>query len=193
MTNFRDSSRRGLAICLGIVAALGALYGIALLASADSGSMTPSSILLGGLGFILLVLSLLSARLRHQAMDGAKTRPVQLRLLPLPSLGSLKNPKNKGSQSEEGRVCAESCVCIRGTNHSLLDIFQGVARRIERSKEKAMNRRTTFSFRIDRSFNFCVCGAIYETGRRTAGFPAEPAAKVRRRLRPGSKHARDGP
>lgn len=59
MANFRGSSRRGLAVCLGIAATLGALYGIALLASAGSGSMTPSSILLGGLGFILLVLSLL--------------------------------------------------------------------------------------------------------------------------------------
>lgn len=59
MANFHGSPRRGLAVCLGIVAALGVLYGFALLASAVSGTITPSSILLGGLGLILLILSLL--------------------------------------------------------------------------------------------------------------------------------------
>jgi hypothetical protein len=59
MADFRGTSHRAVAVCLGIGGALGALYGFALLASAVSGIITPSSILLGGLGFILLVLSLL--------------------------------------------------------------------------------------------------------------------------------------
>jgi len=59
MADFRGSFRRVLAVCLGIVAALGALYGVALLATAVAGNSSPSSTLLGGFGFILLVLSLL--------------------------------------------------------------------------------------------------------------------------------------
>jgi len=59
MANFRGSFRRFLAVCLGIVAALGALYALALLVTAATGSSSPSSILLGGLGFVLLILSLL--------------------------------------------------------------------------------------------------------------------------------------
>ena len=38
---------------------MGALFALALLATAITGKGTPSSILLGGLGFILLVLSVL--------------------------------------------------------------------------------------------------------------------------------------
>jgi hypothetical protein len=59
MANLRGSSHRVLAVCLMIGAALGALYGLALLATAFAGSIGPSGILIGGFGFILLVLSLL--------------------------------------------------------------------------------------------------------------------------------------
>jgi hypothetical protein len=58
MANFRESLRRSLAGCLAIGGALGALYGVALMATAVIGNSTPSSILLGGFGFMLLVLSL---------------------------------------------------------------------------------------------------------------------------------------
>lgn len=47
-----------LAGCLAIGGALGALYGVALMATAVTGSSSPSSILLAGFGFMLLVLSL---------------------------------------------------------------------------------------------------------------------------------------
>jgi hypothetical protein len=42
-----------------IIAALGGVFALALLATALRGTSTPSSILLGGLGFILLVISVL--------------------------------------------------------------------------------------------------------------------------------------
>jgi hypothetical protein len=58
MANFRGSLRRILAACLAIAGALGALYGVALMATAVTGVSSPSSILLGGFGFMLLVLSL---------------------------------------------------------------------------------------------------------------------------------------
>jgi hypothetical protein len=59
MAYFRDRLRRCLSVCLTIGAAVGALFGSALLVTALTGSSTPSSILLGGFGFILLVLSVL--------------------------------------------------------------------------------------------------------------------------------------
>jgi len=59
MADFRSGLRRALAVCLAIGAALGALYGLALLATAVNGSNSPSSILLGGFGIILLILSVL--------------------------------------------------------------------------------------------------------------------------------------
>jgi hypothetical protein len=59
MANFRGSFGRVLAVLLGIVAALGALYGLPLMVTAVTGSRSPGSILLGGLGLVLLVLSLL--------------------------------------------------------------------------------------------------------------------------------------
>jgi hypothetical protein len=59
LADHRGTSRRILAVCLGITGALGASYGLALLVTAASGSRSPSGILLGGFGFILLVLSLL--------------------------------------------------------------------------------------------------------------------------------------
>ncbi len=57
MSYFRGNLRRGVAICLTIGAALFALFGLALIATAISGSGTPSSILLGGSGFILLIVA----------------------------------------------------------------------------------------------------------------------------------------
>lgn len=59
MANLSGSFRRALAIFVAIVAALGGLFGLELLATALSGTDTPSSILLGGFGFVLLVLSVL--------------------------------------------------------------------------------------------------------------------------------------
>jgi hypothetical protein len=59
MADLHGTSHRILAVCLGIVGVLGAFYGLALLATAVTGSASPSSILLGGFGFILVVLSLL--------------------------------------------------------------------------------------------------------------------------------------
>jgi hypothetical protein len=58
MANFRGSFRRILAAFVAIGGALGALYGVALMATAVTGNSSPSSILLGGFGFMLLVLSL---------------------------------------------------------------------------------------------------------------------------------------
>lgn len=58
MANSRGSFRRILAAFLAIGGALGALYGVALMATAVTGNSSPSSILLGGFGFMLLVLSL---------------------------------------------------------------------------------------------------------------------------------------
>jgi hypothetical protein len=58
MANFRGSFRRILAAFLAIGGALGALYSVALMATAVTGNSSPSSILLGGFGFMLLVLSL---------------------------------------------------------------------------------------------------------------------------------------
>lgn len=59
MASFRGSFRRFLAVWLGLVAVLGVLYGIALMVASVTGSSSPGSILLGGLGFILVILSLL--------------------------------------------------------------------------------------------------------------------------------------
>jgi uncharacterized membrane protein YidH (DUF202 family) len=59
MTNFRDSLRQGLLACLAIGAAIVALFSLALLATAVTGSSTPGSVLLVGFGFILLILSVL--------------------------------------------------------------------------------------------------------------------------------------
>ncbi len=58
MANFCGSFRRIVAAFLAIGGALGALYGVALIATAVTGNSSPSSILLGGFGFMLLVLSL---------------------------------------------------------------------------------------------------------------------------------------
>jgi hypothetical protein len=57
MADFRASLRRALAVCLAIGAALSGLYSLALLVTALKGTSSPSSILLGGFGFILLILS----------------------------------------------------------------------------------------------------------------------------------------
>jgi hypothetical protein len=57
MAYFRERFRRGLAVCLAIGAVFGALFGFALLVTAVTGNTTPSSILLGGFGFILLIVS----------------------------------------------------------------------------------------------------------------------------------------
>jgi hypothetical protein len=59
MAYFRRGIDRGLAVCLMIIAALGGEFALALLTTALSGNSTPSSILLGGLGFIFLVISVL--------------------------------------------------------------------------------------------------------------------------------------
>ena len=59
MAYFRSSLHRGFAVCLAVGAAFGALFGLALLATAVTGNSAPSSILLGGFGFILLALSVL--------------------------------------------------------------------------------------------------------------------------------------
>lgn len=59
MADLRSSLRRALAVCLAIGAACGALFGLALLVTAATGHDTPSSFLLGGFGFILLVFSAL--------------------------------------------------------------------------------------------------------------------------------------
>lgn len=59
MAHIRGGFRRCLAVCLAIVATLGGLFGLALLDTAVTGDSTPSSILLGGIGFILVLLSAL--------------------------------------------------------------------------------------------------------------------------------------
>jgi hypothetical protein len=59
LTDFRGSLHRVLAVCLAIAGGMGALYGLALLATALTGNSSPSSILLGGFGFILMILSVL--------------------------------------------------------------------------------------------------------------------------------------
>ena len=88
MANFRGSFRRILAAFLAIGGALGALYGVALMATAVTGNSSPSSILLGGFGFMLLVLSLVRSCFRYQAMEDGPARPGELkngtrRILPL--------------------------------------------------------------------------------------------------------------
>jgi hypothetical protein len=60
MAQFRGNFRRCLAVGVAIVSALGAVFGIALMVSAVNGSGTPSSILLGGFGFIITLLSALA-------------------------------------------------------------------------------------------------------------------------------------
>ena len=72
MAYLRDSFRRGLAVCLAIGGALGALFALALLATAITGKGTPSSILLGGVGFILLVLSVLAVVFAFRQWTPAK-------------------------------------------------------------------------------------------------------------------------
>jgi hypothetical protein len=57
MANVGAGLRQALAICLIVGAAIGALSGLALLAAAVTGRDTPSSFLLGGFGFMLLVLA----------------------------------------------------------------------------------------------------------------------------------------
>jgi hypothetical protein len=59
MAYFRDPFHRGLAVCLLILAAFGGVFALALLATAAAGNSPPSSILLAGFGFILLVFSAL--------------------------------------------------------------------------------------------------------------------------------------
>ena len=59
MADFRGSFHRIRVTCLAIGGALGALYGLALLATAVTGNNSPSSFLLGGFGFLLLIFSVL--------------------------------------------------------------------------------------------------------------------------------------
>jgi predicted membrane metal-binding protein len=59
MAYFRGRLQRALVVCLVIFASFGALFALALLATAVMGNLTPSSILLAGFGFILLALSVL--------------------------------------------------------------------------------------------------------------------------------------
>jgi hypothetical protein len=59
MADFRIAFRRGVAACLTIGGALTGVFSIALLATALTGGNTPSSVLLVGLGIILLILSAL--------------------------------------------------------------------------------------------------------------------------------------
>lgn len=75
MAEIQESLRRCLAVCVAIGAALGALFGLALLVTAVAGSGTPSSILLGGLGFMLLLLSVLA--LAHAIGRLTQARPSQ--------------------------------------------------------------------------------------------------------------------
>jgi hypothetical protein len=57
MANVRAGLRRALAICFFAGAAIGALSGLALLVAAVTGRDTPSSFILGGIGFLLLLLA----------------------------------------------------------------------------------------------------------------------------------------
>jgi hypothetical protein len=59
MTRFSAGLRRTLSVFLAIAAVCGALFGLALLASALTGRDTPSSFLLGGFGFVLFISSAL--------------------------------------------------------------------------------------------------------------------------------------
>jgi hypothetical protein len=59
MTDFRGGLHRVLAVCRAIAGGMGVFYGLALLATALTGNSSPSSILLGGFGFILMILSAL--------------------------------------------------------------------------------------------------------------------------------------
>src|ERR1700739_2154071 len=49
--------RRGLTVCLAMGSVLGALFGLALMAASVTGESVPSSILMGGCGFIFLAIS----------------------------------------------------------------------------------------------------------------------------------------
>jgi len=60
MPDFQAIFRRGLTIFLAIGGAFGAIFSLTLLATAIAGSSTPSSVLLVGFGFILLILSVLA-------------------------------------------------------------------------------------------------------------------------------------
>lgn len=57
MANVSAGFRRALAISLVVGAAIGALLGLAFVVTAVTGRDTPSSFLLGGFGFMLLVLA----------------------------------------------------------------------------------------------------------------------------------------
>lgn len=59
MADFRGNLHRVFAVCLAITGALGALYALSLVATAVTGNSSPSGILLGVFGFILLILSVL--------------------------------------------------------------------------------------------------------------------------------------
>jgi hypothetical protein len=66
--------RRSVAICLTIGGALAAMFSLALLASAVTGSNTPGSVLLVGFGIILLILSLLILVFAIREWTRAKAR-----------------------------------------------------------------------------------------------------------------------
>lgn len=57
MTYFGGNLRRGLTVCIAIGAALGALFGLTLMAASLTGISFQSGILIGGCGFILLAIS----------------------------------------------------------------------------------------------------------------------------------------
>jgi hypothetical protein len=59
MSDFIVVVRRSVAVCLTIAGALAALFSLALLGNAITGSNTPSSVLLVGFGIILLIPSAL--------------------------------------------------------------------------------------------------------------------------------------
>ena len=57
--SFRKNLSRSFMFCLAIGAGLGGLFGLAMIVSAFFGRNSASDILLGGLGFIILVISVL--------------------------------------------------------------------------------------------------------------------------------------
>ena len=59
MAYFRGPIHHGLVVCLLIFAVFGGVFALAMLAAAAAGNSPPSSILLAGFGFILLVFSVL--------------------------------------------------------------------------------------------------------------------------------------
>jgi hypothetical protein len=74
MADFRVGFHRGLALFLAIGAAFGAVFSLALLVTAVTGNSTPSSVLLVGLGFILLILSVLGFVFAIRQWTRAKPR-----------------------------------------------------------------------------------------------------------------------